>query len=135
MPESRSNTRVGLALGERGTLEPDLIRPTQDWNTAQVLSFFVDHLLDDAFVSSENVIVVSHLHHFERCALLLERADLEAFPPPKEVMAYADYDAAGAQPRFRSPWEYLVNDFLAICKTTTETRTFAEANRPSGHLP
>ncbi len=126
---------VGLALDASGTLEPELVSPARDWNTAQVPSFFIDHLPRITFASNRRVIVVSHLHHSGRCALLLERAGLESFPPPKEVMAYADYDAAEAQPRFRSPWEYLVNDFLAICKIATETRTFADSNAPETPLP
>ena len=47
----------------------------------------------------------------------------EAFPAPKEVPAYADYGPAEAQPRFRSPWEYLVNDFLALCKASSAPRS------------
>lgn len=121
---------VGLALEERGALEPDLVTPPRDWNTAQVLSFFVNHLPGEPIPSAGGAIVVSHLHHYGRAALFLGRAGIEAFPPPKEVMAYADYDAAEAQPRFRSPWEYLVNDFLAICKAASETRTFSEAKPP-----
>ena len=126
---------VGLALGERSNLEPDLVTPARDWNTAQVLSFFLEHLPGYAFTSTPSIIVVSHLHHYGRAALFLGRAGLETFPPPKEVMAYADYDAGEAQPRFRSPWEYLVNDFLAICKTATETRTFSEANPLHALIP
>jgi hypothetical protein len=107
---------VGLALAERGSLEPMITTPARDWNTREVLDYFVDHLPSEVFAGSRSVLVVSHLHHYGRIALLLESDGLEAFPPPKEVTAYADYDVAEAQPRFRSPWEYLVNDFLAICK-------------------
>lgn len=117
---------VGLGLAQRGTLEADLVTPARDWNTSEVLTYFLDHLPGCAFGNQRNVIVVSHLHHYGRIALQLSRFGIEAFPPPKEVAAYADYDAAEAQPRFRSPWEYLVNDFLAICKLAAQSSTPAE---------
>ena len=107
---------VGLALSERGSLAPTITTPARDWNTREVLDYLVGHLPSALFAVNRSVVVVSHLHHYGRIALLLEGDGLEAFPPPKEVTAYADYDASEAQPRFRSPWEYLVNDFLAICK-------------------
>jgi hypothetical protein len=124
---------VGLALAERGSLEPLLTTPARDWNTREVLDYFVAHLPSEAFFSTRSVMVVSHLHHYGRIALLLEHDGLEAFPPPKEVMAYADYDVAEAQPRFRSPWEYLVNDFLAICKLAARAPS---SSRPrTNHAP
>ncbi len=111
---------VGLALsgGEAAPLVPSLVGPARDWSTQQVVEHFVDHLPAYAFGPGRCLIVVSHLHHYGRIELLLARAGLEAYPAPKEVAAYADYDPQEAQPRFRSPWEYLVNDFLAICKTS-----------------
>lgn len=124
---------VAVALGERGAVSPEKATPARDWNTAQVLAFFVEHLPSRGLSSNRSVVVVSHLHHYGRVALLLARAGLEASPPPKEVTPYAGYDAAEAQPRFRSPWEYLVNDFLAICRTAAHSRTFSE--KKQGHLP
>jgi hypothetical protein len=117
---------VGLALELRGNLEPHLVTPARDWNTPQVLAYFSERLPEQAFTTARKVILVSHLHHYGRAALLLQQLGLETFPPPKEVVAYADYDPGEAQPRFRSPWEYLVNDFLAICKSASEARTFAD---------
>ena len=110
---------VGLALADRNELTPDLVTPARDWNTTEVIEYFAEHIPGHVFASNRNVLVVSHLHHFGRCARLLDDAGLRASPPPKEVPAYADYDAFEAQPRYRSPWEYLVNDFLAICKTAS----------------
>jgi hypothetical protein len=107
---------IGLALADRGCVAPAIVTPARDWNTREVLDYFVSQLPSTLFASNRSVLVVSHLHHYGRIALLLESDGLEACPPPKEVTAYADYDVAEAQPRFRSPWEYLVNDFLAICK-------------------
>ncbi|GEM_PF-3445119 len=118
---------VGVALAEtdepEDTLSPELITPPRDWNTSQVLAYFVEHLPRYAFAGNRCVIVVSHLHHYGRAEILLSRDGLEAFPAPKEVPAYADYDPGEAQPRFRSPWEYLVNDFLALCKASAAPRT------------
>ncbi|MEM9175282.1 MAG: hypothetical protein AAGC67_08600 [Myxococcota bacterium] len=111
---------IGLALAEREEApEPALVTPPRDWNTSQVLRHFVEHLPRYAFAGNRCVIVVSHLHHYGRCEVLLAREGLDAFPAPKEVAAYADYDPGEAQPRFRSPWEYLVNDFLALCKASS----------------
>ncbi len=124
---------IGLALAQRGGAPaPALATPPRDWNTSQVLQYFVDHLPRYAFAENRCVIVVSHLHHYGRCESLLARHGLEAFPAPKEVPAYADYDPGEAQPRFRSPWEYLVNDFLALCKASCapRTRTFG----PTAHV-
>jgi hypothetical protein len=126
---------VGLALGDRSAIDPQLLTPAQDWNTPQVLAFFVERLPARTLTENRNVIVVSHLHHYGRAALLLRQSGLETFPPPKEVVAYADYDAHEAQPRFRSPWEYLVNDFLAICKSASEGRTFADTKLVHAHFP
>lgn len=115
---------IGLALSERDDApSPALVTPPRDWNTGQVIRYFVDHLPRYAFAGNRCVIVVSHLHHYGRCEILLAREGLEAFPTPKEVAAYADYDPGEAQPRFRSPWEYLVNDFLALCKASSAPRT------------
>jgi hypothetical protein len=110
---------VGLALSEADgdPLVPPLVGPARDWSTQQVVDHFVDHLPAYAFAPGRCLIVVSHLHHYGRIELLLARAGLDAYPAPKEVAAYADYDPQEAEPRFRSPWEHLVNDFLAICKT------------------
>lgn len=115
---------VGLALSEREDAPaPALLTPPRDWNTSQVMQHFVDHLPRYAFAGNRCVIVVSHLHHYGRCEALLAREGLQAFPAPKEVAAYADYDPGEAQPRFRSPWEYLVNDFLALSKAASAPRT------------
>lgn len=117
---------IGLALDASGSaLAPELVTPARDWDTQQVLRYFVEHLPRYAFAGNRCVIVVAHLHHYGRCEVLLARAGLEAFPAPKEVPAYADYDPGEAQPRFRSPWEYLVNDFLALCKVAAAERAGA----------
>ncbi len=121
---------VGLALAANQGTKPELITPARDWNTAQVLDYYVENLPRYAFAQNRCVIVVAHLHHYGRCEALLARAGIEAFPAPKEVAAYADYDAAEAQPRFRSPWEYLVHDFLALSKDAT--RTFSRVNELRG---
>lgn len=123
---------VGLALAadEAGRITPELVTPPRDWNTQQVVDHFVAHLPRYAFVGNRCVIVVSHLHHYGRIEQLLARHGLEAFPVPKEVAAYADYDPGEAQPRFRSPWEYLVNDFLAMCKTTPRPAPTAAPSAP-----
>ena len=108
---------VGIALAESGGPKPEITSPAQDWNTNQVLAYFLDHLPPNLFASNRNVIVVSHLHHYGRCALRLRHAGLEAAVPPQEIASYANYDPSEAQPRFRSPWEYLLNDFLGLCGT------------------
>lgn len=127
---------VGLALSAlEGAPLPSLVTPPRDWNTSQVLDYFVDHLPRYAFAGNRCVIVVCHLHHYGRCEILLARSGLEAFPAPKEVAAYADYDPGEAQPRFRSPWEYLVNDFLALCKASSTPRTPALAPASRFGLP
>lgn len=113
---------VGVALVERDGPVPQLLTPPRDWSTSQVLDYLVERLPRYAFAGNRCVIVVAHLHHYGRIERLLARHGLEAFPAPKEVPAYADYDPAEAQPRFRSPWEYLVNDFLAMCKTAASTQ-------------
>lgn len=118
---------VGLALDQSGGPTPELVTPPRDWNTAEVMRYFVEHLPRYAFSGNRCVIVVGHLHHYGRCEALLAHAGLEAFPTPKEVPAYADYDPEEAQPRFRSPWEYLVNDFLALSKTAAVARPVAES--------
>lgn len=107
---------VGLALADHADVTPALVTPPEDWNTARVVDHFIAHLPRYAFDPGRCILVVSHLHHYGRCEFLLAGAELEAFPVPKEVALYADYDADEAQPRFRSPWEYLVNDFLSLCK-------------------
>ncbi len=116
---------IGLALTSDALapITPELVTPPRDWNTRQVVDHFVDHLPRYAFAGNRCVIVVCHLHHYGRIELLLARHGLEAFPVPKEVAAYADYDPGEAQPRFRSPWEYLVNDFLSVCKSAPAPAT------------
>jgi hypothetical protein len=108
---------VATALAESGGPKPEVTSPARDWNTNQVLAYFLDHLPRNLFTSNRNVIVVSHLHHYGRCALRLRHAGLEAAVPPTEIAPYAKYDPSEAQPRFRSPWEYLLNDFLGLCGT------------------
>ena len=115
---------VAIALDQHQDLQTELATPPRDWNTNQVLDYFVSHLPRYAFAGNRCVIVVAHLHHYGRIEMLLARAGLEAFPAPKEVAAYADYDPQEAQPRFRSPWEYLVNDFLALSKVAGSRNRF-----------
>lgn len=121
---------VGLALAAGDGPTPQLVTPPRDWNTSQVLAHFVSRLPRYAFAGNRCVIVVSHLHHYGRCEIMLAREGLEAFPAPKEVAAYADYDGGEAQPRFRSPWEYLVNDFLSLCKSAASATRGPAAEAP-----
>jgi hypothetical protein len=108
-------------------LVPNVISPARDWTTTEVLCHFINHLRDTALGGSRNIIVASHLHHFGRCSLLLSRAGFESMPPPLEAKAYDEYDAREAQPRFRSAWDYLLNDFLALCRSSEMTSEGAPA--------
>ena len=117
---------VGLALEQATGLDrtdedpvarPDLSSPPRDWTTPEVLSYFIDNLPSQIFTDNRSIVVVGHLHHFGRCAFMLSRAGLEPLVAPKEAVAYKEYDEREAQPRFRSAWEYLLNDFLSLCKT------------------
>jgi hypothetical protein len=110
-------------LDELEGLSPDLISPPCDWTTAEVLSHFVKHLRETALSGNRSIIVASHLHHSGRCSFLLSRAGFEALTPPAEVEVYADYEEEEeAQPRFRSGWDYLLNDFLALCRILGSAR-------------
>jgi len=103
---------------EDGVTRPDLVSPPRDWTTMQVLSYFVDHLPHRSFTTNRSILVVSHAHHFGRCAVHLSRAGFEPLIAPKEAPSYCEYDEREAQPRFRSAWEYLLNDFLSLCTTS-----------------
>ncbi len=125
---------VGLALesdqtGEPSSPRPDLVSPPRDWTTTQVLSYFIENLPRQAFAISRSIIVVGHLHHFGRCAFHLSRAGLEPLIAPKEATSYAEYDELEAQPRFRSAWEYLLNDFLSLCRSSGQSPARAPRSR------
>jgi hypothetical protein len=118
---------IDLALGrtaysdqtpEASIAPPDLISPPRDWTTTEVLSYFIDNVPRRIFAGGRSIIVVSHLHHFGRCAFMLSRAGFEPLIAPKETLSYQGYDEQEAQPRFRSAWEYLLNDFLSLCKAS-----------------
>jgi len=126
---------IGLALespaptgepNERAHVEADLLSPARDWTTTEVLSYFIKNLPDKVFDKSRSILVVSHVHHFGRCAFILSRAGFDPLIAPKEAVAYSDYDEHEAQPRFRSSWEYLLNDFLSLCKTSPSAQNLAD---------
>jgi hypothetical protein len=107
--------------GEASCTPPDLVSPARDWTTIQVLSHFIDNVPGPIFAVSRNILVVSHVHHFGRCAFYLSRAGFESLIAPKEALPYSAYDPREAQPRFRSAWEYLLNDFLSLSRTSPAT--------------
>jgi len=127
---------IALALDPLDELVPDLISPACDWTTAEVLTHFLDHLRNTALSGNRNIILASHLHHFGRCAFLLSLDGFESIVPPVEAKAYDGYDEQEAQPRFRSAWDYLLNDFLALCRTSqgtsNRTPTFLDLRLPLG---
>lgn len=102
-------------------LVPDVVSPARDWTTTEVLSHFLDRLRNTALAGNRNIIIASHRHHFGRCSFLLSRGGFESIVPPIEATAYDGYDEQEAQPRFRSAWDYLLNDFLALCRTPQST--------------
>lgn len=116
---------VGLALCESGEVKPDLAMPARDYTTVEALSYIIEHLPRIAFGGNRSIVIVSHAHHYGRCALFLSRAGFEPRMPPKEVVPYTGYDEHGAQPRFRSPWEYLLNDFIVQCQSSTSAGTLS----------
>jgi hypothetical protein len=90
------------------------------------------HLPRRAFSGNRSIVVASHLHHFGRCAFLLAGAGFEPTIAPKEAAAYSEYDEHEAQPRFRSAWEYLLNDFLALCKASRTAPEFPDFRSTQG---
>ena len=125
---------IGLALAQTSKVASDLISPARDWTTSEVIGYFVDHLPQPVFDGNRCIVVVCHEHHYGRCALLLGRAGFETRVPPKEIALYADYDEREAQPRFRSAWEYLLNDFIAICRMSPASPSSLASPQPGARL-
>jgi hypothetical protein len=122
-----TQTRESDDLDPLDELVPDVTSPARDWTTTEVLSHFVERLRNTALAGNRNIITASHRHHFGRCSLHLSRNGFESIVPPIEATAYDGYDEQEAQPRFRSAWDYLLNDFLALCRTPQSTSEPAPA--------
>lgn len=62
--------------------------------------------------SRDEVIVVAHRHHMERCVRSVQvYSGLIALPSP---ITYAGYDPFECQPRVMSPDEFIVSDFVSM---------------------
>ena len=116
--------------GEEAGTPPNFVSPARDWTTAEVLACFMDNVLRRDLHGNRSILVVCHRHHFGRCAFHLARAGFEGLIAPKEAVAYDQYDEREAQPRFRSAWEYLLNDFLSLCNAS---RVLPELSNPTNN--
>lgn len=103
---------ISDALDDMTEVHADYSTPAEDIGTKKVINHFLEDIDRKEQAKPKKVIVVAHQHHVARCVLIL-RSDFRIIGIPS-VEEYNQYDPREAQPRVRSPEEFIVSDFVSM---------------------
>jgi len=103
---------ISDALDDLTEIHADYSTPAEDIGTKKVIEYFLAENEKKKQAKPKKVIVVAHQHHMARCVLIL-RSDFGIIGIPS-AEEYNQYDPLEAQPRVKSPEEFIVNDFVSM---------------------
>jgi hypothetical protein len=103
---------ISDALDDMTEVRADYSTPAEDIGTKRVIEHFLAEINRKNQPKPNKVIVVAHQHHVARCILIL-RSDFRITAIPS-VDEYSQYDPQEAQPRVRSPEEFIASDFVSM---------------------
>lgn len=107
-----SQFEVSDAIDDTTEARADYSTPAEDIGTPKVINHFLNAIGKKGQTKPKKVIVVAHKHHVARCVLIL-RSDFDIVGIPS-VEEYDQYDPREAQPRVKSPEEFIVSDFVSM---------------------